>query len=136
MRLNKPAKIVLGIITFLPVILVVGTILISIYQVFSFLFSDDPAMPMFLFPYLGYVLPYIFFFFLFYIGLGIFYFIHIAQNNSLDYEKKFLWIVVLIILNGIAMPVYWCIHIWNDKTSEPKSSFDQIYESGTEPEKF
>jgi hypothetical protein len=139
MHLNKPSKVVLGIVTFLPFLMVVGAFLVGIYQVFSFVFADDPMMPMLLLSYLGYMLPYLFFFFLFYLGLGIFYLIHIAQNRSLDFEKKFLWIVILITLNGIAMPTYWYVHIWKNKMRgnfQSKPSFKQAYESRTESEEF
>lgn len=83
-------------------------------------------MPFLILSYLGYIAPYIFFFFLFYLGLGIFYLVHITQNELLDNEKKILWIVILIMLNGIVMPVYWYLYIWKERTfnhPQPNSSF-------------
>ncbi len=74
-------------------------------------------MPMMFLSYLGHMIPYLFFFILIYLGLGIFYLVHIIQNKSLDSEKKFLWIAVLFVLNTITMPVYWLIHIWKDEPS-------------------
>lgn len=115
MHINKPSKIVLGIFTFLPLILWTGAMVFGILQLISLTFSEDPSMPMMFLSYLGYIIPYLFFFFLFYLGLGIFYLVHIVQSKSLDNEKKFLWIVILFILNAISMPVYWYLHIWKDE---------------------
>ncbi len=134
MTLNKSSKIILGILTFLPLIVGVGSVIFGIVQMISLFLSEDPTMPMMFLSYLGHMIPYLFFFFLIYLGLGIFYLVHIIQNKSLDSEKKFLWIVVLFVLNTITMPVYWFVHIWKD---EPSSDFqsDPIfddYESGTQ----
>jgi hypothetical protein len=139
MKLNKPSKIVLGILTFLPLIFGITSFVIAIYQVMSLLFSEDPAMPLMLLSYLGYVIPYLFLFFLVYLGLGIFYIVHIVQNKLLDNEKRILWVIVLIAFNGIAMPIYWYVHIWKEHSSENSElnpGFDNPYESGIESQKF
>ncbi len=134
MTLSKSSKIILGILTFLPLIVGVGSVIFGIVQMISLFFSEDPTMPMLFLSYLVHIIPYLFFFFLIYLGLGIFYLVHIIQNKSLDSEKKFLWIVVLIVLNTITMPVYWFIYIWKDEPSsdfQSDSIFDD-YESGTQ----
>lgn len=139
MRLNKSSKVILGILTFLPLIVGVGSVIFGIYQLMSLIFSEDPMMPMIFLSYLGYVIPYLFFFFLIYLGLGIFYLVHIIQNEILDGEKKFLWVLVLFFLNAIAMPVYWYIHIWKNNFSKDLESdpiFDDNYESGTQSQKL
>lgn len=128
MELNKPATITLGILTIFPLLLATGTFLFGIYHIASFLFMDDPVMPMYFFTYLSYILPYTFLFFLLYLGLIIFYLVHTVQNKFLDTEKRFLWITVLLLLNGISMPVYWYMHIWKESKSDhahSKSSFQQ-----------
>lgn len=139
MHLNKPSKIVLGILTFLPLIFGVGSFIMGIYQILSLIISEDPAMPLMFISFLSHVFPYLFFFFLIYLALGIFYLVHIIQNESMDGEKQFLWVVVLIILNGIAMPVYWYLHVWKEQNSEANElnpNFDKAYESGTESQKL
>lgn len=133
MYLNKPAKIILGILTLIPLLFAISTFLFALHQVVSFLFFSEPGMPTQFFSYLAYILPYTLLFFLLYLGLIIFYFIQIVQNKYFDTEKRFLWIVILLLLNGISMPVYWYVHIW--KTKEPayvhsKSPPNKGYESG------
>lgn len=138
MQFNKTANIILGILTFLPFLIVFGAILFAAYQILEIFFSEKPFMPIFLLSYLGYIIPYMFLYVLFYIGLGIFYLVHIIQNSSLDTEKKILWVVVLITLNGISMPFYWYVHLWNEKSpsnTDPVST--NVYEATrTEPNKL
>lgn len=139
MRLNKSSKVVLGILTFLPLVVGVGSVIFGIYQLMSLFFSEDPAVPVIFLSYLSYIIPYLFSFFFVYLGLEIFYLIHVLKNKFLDSEKKFLWVVVLFILNAISMPVYWYVHIWKDNFSrnlESDSAFDNSYESGTQSQKL
>lgn len=139
MNLNKPAKIILGILTFLPLIFGIGLFVFAVSQVISVVFSEQPAMPLILLSYLSYVIPYLFLFFLIYLALGIFYLVHIIQNKNLDGEKQFLWIIVLIILHGLSMPIYWYLHVWKESfPANPESDidFNNPYESGTESRKF
>jgi len=130
MSLNKPAKIIIGVLTFIPLLVVMGSFIFVIYEIMTVLLSEEPFMPLLLMTYLSYVIPYLFFYFIFYLGLGIFYFVHIIQNVSLDAEKRFLWIVVLVILSWIAMSIYWIIHIWQND-NQPKS--DPLIKQTHEP---
>lgn len=136
--MNKPTKIVLGIFTFLPLVLFILSAGYVVVQMFSFWTSQEPYMPMFLFPYLGYAIPFIFLFGLFNLGLVIFYLVNIGQNDFLDIEKKFLWIVVVVTLNNLAMPVYWYVHIWKEKQQEADldSTFEFHESPGTKPQEF
>lgn len=139
MKLNKPAKIILGILTYLPLIFGIGSFVFTLHQIISVVVSEDPVMPLMLFSYLTHVIPYFLILFPLYLGLGIFYLVHIIRNNYFDSEKRILWIVVLFILHAIAMPVYWYVHIWKDDSSgksEPDTAFEKPYEPGTESHKF
>lgn len=129
MSLNKPAKIILGVLTFIPLLVVLGSFIFVMYEIITVLLSEEPFMPLLLMTYLSYVIPYMFTYFIFYLGLGIFYLVHIIQNVSLDTEKRILWIVVLVILSWIAMPIYWIIHIWkNHNQPEPDSLIKKSHE--------
>lgn len=137
--MNKPAKIVLGIFTFLPFLIILSTVSFGIYQIVEIYTSEEPFMPLLYLSYLGYVIPFLFFYSLFYIGLGIFYIVNIIQSNYFDTEKKILWTVVIIALNGFSMPAYWYFHIWKDykrQHSELNPALEVSHESGTQPEKF
>ncbi len=110
----------------------------AFYQMLSIFTSEDPFLSMMALSYLGYVVPLMIFFFLFYVGLGIFYIVQVVQNDFLDTEKKLLWIAVILTLNATSMPLYWFFHIW--KGPEPgidyHSAIESTYESGTESQKL
>lgn len=133
MSLNKTSKIILGILTFLPLILALSTIGFFFYHIFVIWFSHNPGMDM-LFPwFLDYILPYLFLVILLCIGLFVFYLIHIIQNQYIDNEKRILWITVLVLAYGMAIPIYWFIHIWQDHPiddPQPDPITDQNYEPG------
>lgn len=139
MKLNKTAKAVLGILTFLPMTLAISTFGLFLYHFFSMWSYPDPEIDM-LFPwFLDYLLPYMFLIVLLCIGLFIFYLVHIIQNQRIDNEKRILWITVLVMLYGIAMPIYWFVHIWQDHSradNQPDPIISHDYEPGTESEKF
>lgn len=133
-HLNKPAKMVLGVLTILPLIIMIALVIFGFIQFLSFFSTENqnPMMPMMYLSYLGYAIPFLFFYSLFYLGLGIFYVIHMFQNPLLDTEKRMLWIVVLITLNGLSMPVYWYIHLWKSHSSHsttPKATGIPNHES-------
>ena len=137
--MNKTAKIFLGILTFLPLLLFGGLLSFGIYQFIEIATSGEPFMPLLFLSYLSYALPFLFFYSIFYIGLAIFYVYHVLTNPILDTEKKSLWAVILIVLNGISMPAYWYIHIWKGRSlaqTHTNPAADYSHDAGTEPRKF
>jgi len=132
MDLNKSSKIILGILTFLPLLFVISFLGFIIINFFSMFFSQEPVMPLMLFSYLSYILPYVFPIILLSMGLFVFYIIHIVQNALLDTEKRILWVVVMFLAYGVAIPTYWYIHIWKDNSSKV-SNADELTDDYNEP---
>ena len=136
--MSKAGKITTGILTFLPLFVVIFIMGFTIYQILSILTAEDPFMSMMAMSYFGYIIPLMIFFFLFYVGLGVFYIVQVVQNHTFDTEKKLLWVAVILTLNAISMPLYWFFHIW--KGPEPgidhHSAIAKNYESGTESKKL
>ena len=118
MQLSKTLAVVLGILTFLPFIGLVIMIALLIFEIVLLIFSETPVNPLLYLFYLNYLVPIISGYTLLYLTLGIFYFVHIIQNGFLDTEKKVLWITVLIILNGLAMPFYWYLYLWKSSKDD------------------
>ena len=112
MKVSKIPAIILGILTFLPFMGLLGILALAFFEILTLLFSETPVNPFVYLTYINYIIPIFSAFFLIYLALGIFYFVHILKNELLDMEKKILWIVVLIILNGLAMPFYWYVYVW------------------------
>ncbi|MGK7368788.1 MAG: hypothetical protein ACNS64_01135 [Candidatus Halalkalibacterium sp. M3_1C_030] len=114
MQASKSLTIILGILTFLPFIGLLGIFAFVFYEFLVLMLSDTPANLLLYFTYFGYILPVFSGYLLVYLALGIFYFVHVIQNQLLDTEKKVLWIAVLIALNGLAMPFYWYVYLWKN----------------------
>lgn len=139
MDLNKTSKIILGVLTFIPLLFAISFLIFIVINFFSVFFSQEPAMPMMLFSYLGHIIPYVFPVVLLSLGLFVFYIVHIVQNPVIDTEKRILWIVVVFFAYGVALPTYWFIHIWKNKPAKDKKAdelIDEYNESGTQSGKF
>jgi hypothetical protein len=115
MNLNRVQKIVLGIFTFLPFLLIP----IFIWQIFhnigSAIFFDNPDQDPrdFIFPILSFIFPIIL------MGVGalaltIFYIVHVILNKGLEPTEQILWILLFIFFGFLAFPAYWIIRIWNN----------------------
>lgn len=121
MNVSKTPAIFLGILTFLPFVGLLAIIALVVFEIFILLFSDTPFNPFLYLSYLNYIVPILSGFLIIYLGLGIFYFVHIIQNQFLDKEKKLLWVVVLISLNGLAMPFYWYMYLWKNNLNDERT---------------
>jgi len=40
------------------------------------------------------------------------YFIHLVRNDNLNKDMKTLWVVLFLIVNVLAMIVYWFLNVW------------------------
>lgn len=139
MDLNKSSKIVLGVLTFLPLLVAVSFLGFIVINFLSVFFSQEPVMPMMLFSYLSYIIPYIFPIFLLALGLFVFYIVHIIKNPLLDTEKRILWTVVVFLAYGVAIPTYWYIHVWKNTPSKVNKAdhlTDDYDEPGTRSQKL
>ena len=132
MDLNRSSKIVLGILTLLPLLFAISLMGFIVINFLSVFFSREPVMPMMLFSYLSYVLPYVFPIVLLSLGLFVFYIVHIVQNSFLDTEKRILWITVVFFTHAVAIPIYWYIHIWKNKPAKENKA-DELTDDYNEP---
>lgn len=109
----KGSKIWLGIFTFLPIILVVVYII-----AFGFLVKDvilygneKQSLPLF---------SSMFWLFVLMLAMGIVsfgllvYYIILVVNSNANTEEKLLWIILFLIGNILAYPVYWYMRIWKE----------------------
>jgi NADH:ubiquinone oxidoreductase subunit 6 (subunit J) len=48
------------------------------------------------------------------IGLIVFYAIHASNTDRLSGDERTLWLVLLIVMNVFAAPVYWFLYIWRE----------------------
>ncbi len=109
-------KILLGILTIYPIVYTMFFFII-IFSSFFNMFNNYNGGMLFL------VFPVILIMHLLTIidimGLTIYYILHAVKNESLEQDMRIVWIVLILLGNMIAMPIYWYLNIWReDNNSE------------------
>lgn len=115
--MSQGTKITLGILSFLPFIL----LLILLSMVFGFVFGivgevsahgePDGAMiasnvfPIVLLASVSGILSF---------GLAIYYIVHVMSLKGLDSTVQIVWVLVLLFTSPIGSVIYWYMNIWND----------------------
>jgi hypothetical protein len=108
----KSVKIALGVFTLLPFALVIGASFYVLIETVLILFSDTEVNPFLILGYLTYVVPVFAAYSTYSLILVFIYALHIFQNNFFDQEKRYLWLTIILVLNSLAMPIYWYFHLW------------------------
>jgi len=104
-------KITIGLVTLLPLPLMLLALVLGVYGMESF--PDRPAMAFL--PHAAYYTTCIL--------IAVFLISDMFTNPAMRPDKRLLWIVVLILGNIIAFPVYWYLYIWRDRPAdEPPTS--------------
>lgn len=111
--MNKALKLVLGVVTILPVVYCIY----FVYQFinFQFMYND--------FDYV--VTAHVVLMFL-YAALEVFYIIHIVKASHLPSNQKIMWLLIVIFLTFIGMPVYWYFQIWKHEKLMPDKDLEQL----------
>ncbi len=128
--MKKPAKIVLCVLSFMPIILFVLLFFSFFYMVintphmhpaFGPCNAHRPGPPT------GFIIFFIFdiLIMLFNFGLIIFYIIHLLSSRA-STSEKIAWTLLLLFLNFLAFPVYWYLYVWK----EPKPTVPEKFEGG------
>ena len=120
MNLSTTQKVVLGIFTILPLVLlpyiflqVFYTFLVDVHDLMDH--SQDPeSRREFFFTIIQFMIPSMILS-LVSLGLLIIYLIHVAKNNSLDTTERLVWILIFIFAGVIGFPIYWYMQIWKGK---------------------
>ena len=114
--MSKNTKIVVGILTVLPLI----GIFLYIGLAVSFIYKGDGFAPdgaglsqniIWMVSMLGLSI-------VLGIGLLIFYIVHAVNNKKLDSNERIMWILLFVFVSTIAFMIYWVLKIWQDKDSE------------------
>lgn len=118
--MKKISKIILGIITLLPLL----SLIAALYSIFGFL-KDSLGMEVVIkgkelspYDFFHFLLPFIVSIIitsLLSLILMIYYIIHAVNNNAIKQEERIAWILIFIFINIPSFPVYWYLRIWNEK---------------------
>jgi hypothetical protein len=118
MHLSTTQKVVLGIFTILPLVLlpfiffqVFHTIFFSLNEHIDLESVDSESQKEFFFMMIQIMIPAMILSLLS-LGLLIFYLIHAAKNNSLNTNERLIWILIFVFAGIIGFPIYWYMQIW------------------------
>ena len=112
--MSKNNKILLGILTFLPVLGLFLSIafMISAFKTIAIEGAPDAVM---LSGSLQSAVMIIAFFAILSLGLLIYYIIHAINNKALSSDERVVWILLFVFISQIAVIIYWIMKIWNVK---------------------
>lgn len=116
--MSKSAKIILGVLSFLPFVFLLGYFVWFIGLFIHMMgaagsgnayprempdyFSGNMIWMIILMALMG----------IFTFGLLIYYIIHVVNNKAIDSNERLVWILVFIFANMIGYPIYWYMRIW------------------------
>ena len=116
MNLTKNQKVILGIFTAIPFLLLPYIL----FEIFSFVIDlaahheNDPDLSHVLMGIFAFIFP-IILLSITSLGLLVMYIIHASGNKSMDSTERIIWILIFIFFGVVAFPIYWILRIWNDK---------------------
>lgn len=123
--MSKTGKIVLGIFSFLPLLLFL-TYIVFFIGLFTSVFKEtiqqqNGRPPEFIMSNIGMLMAIIPLLIVISLGLLIYYIVHIMNNTQIDSTERLIWIFIIIFTTMIGFPVYWYMKIW--KTALPAAVY-------------
>jgi hypothetical protein len=113
-KLSKPLKLLIGVLTVWPCLYLVLFLAVFAFMFLSFGRAGRGPSPAEI--QQGFAVLFILHFatMVLVLGLMAFYIVHLFQARSVPQDRKVLWAVILFLGNVFAMPVYWYMHVWRD----------------------
>jgi len=112
--MTKQGKIFLGIISFLPLVFII-IYFIFFFSMFTSVFRESvhqSGPPVFLLGNMGEMQVAMALLVITALGLLIYYIIHVMNNVLLDSSERLSWILIILLANVVAYPIYWYMKIW------------------------
>lgn len=122
--MSKTNAIVVGFITFLPIILM-GVYFVWFLAFFVKMINQaGPANqpPEAFFGNMAGMMLLVGLIGLLFVGLLIYYIMHVVNNSRLDSNERIIWILVFLFAGMIGFPVYWYMRIWKFIKEQPSDS--------------
>ena len=112
--MSRSSKLFIGILSFLPIILLAVLFFMVIGLIPTFVEWDhDPApqevfssfAPLFIVGFGMGILS---------IGLLVFFIMHLVRHKGMDSTERIIWILVFLFAGIVGYPIYWYMRIWKD----------------------
>jgi len=108
LKLSKSRRILLGILSIWPLVYIILFIIYAmvISEITS---SNIPFIIMILLHILTILLSW---------ALIIFYIVHALRTIKPPDDMRIIWVIILVVGNVIANPIYWYLRIWREREKE------------------
>ncbi len=114
--MSPNSKIVVGIFSFLPIILFLILIPTLINLIPEFIKWDKQEPDVYqVFRTLGPLMFVVLFEGLISLGLLVFFIIHLMNNKKLESGEKLIWVLVFFFISLVGYPIYWYLRIWKEQ---------------------
>jgi uncharacterized membrane protein len=119
--MSKTGKIVLGVLSLLPILLSITYIAFFI-GLFTSVFREaiqpqNGRPPEFMMNHIGSLMSIIPVLVVSSFGLLIYYIVHIMNNTRLQSTERLIWVLIVLFTSMVGFPIYWYMQIW--KTPPP-----------------
>ena len=114
--MTKRVKIALGVATFWPIILVLGGQVL----VYRLLLDVNKGVPLPIVPIAYYVVPLVYLTGVLAWALLVFYIVHALTTQAVPDNRRRFWVVILLVGNLVAMPVYWYKYVWPEDNGDAR----------------
>jgi len=114
-------KILLGIVSFLPIVL----LFVYMATFFRFFISllrhaqEEDMLPPLVMENIAWMLLVIILLAVCSLALKVYFIIHAINNTAIDSTERIVWILVFIFAGLIGFPVYWYMRIWKEGLPQP-----------------
>jgi len=113
---SKVAKIIIGLLSFLPIVLTLVLVVTVVNQIPEFLEWEryEPGFRT-IFMTISPIIIIAVVLSLLSLGLLIFFIIHMINHKKMEPIEKLIWILIFLFVGIVGYPVYWFLRIWNEK---------------------
>ncbi|HET6724118.1 MAG TPA: PLDc N-terminal domain-containing protein [Chitinophagaceae bacterium] len=114
--MSRNSKLFIGLLSFLPIILVFILLFMVLGLIPTFIEWDhyDPA-PQEVFSIFGPVFFLGLFLGILSLGLLIFFIMHLVRHKAIDSTEKVIWILVFLFAGIVGYPIYWYMRVWKNE---------------------
>jgi len=116
LKLSKSQKIILGILSIWPLVYIV------FFVIYAFVISELTSSNV---PFIILIVLHVLTILLIW-AMIIFNIIHVLRTIKPPNELRIVWVILLLLGNMIANPVYWYLHIWREPKLEEATTTPSV----------
>jgi len=115
--MSKSRRLLLGILSVLPMILLV----VYIFTFFTFIIhilkhaQQEDIMPDMMLGNIAWMIIVVLLLAVSSLALLIYFIIHVINNKTVDSTERIIWVLIFIFAGMVGFPVYWYMRIWKEE---------------------